>query len=74
MERKEEEARPHTRTAPQPAEPTIAQTTIAIGQRFPTVETIAMAKNSHIDVNTSGKAGAQIPQLPLGYDSSPWGR
>jgi Flp pilus assembly protein TadD len=26
------------------------------------------------NVNTSGKAGAQIPQLPLGEDSSPWGR
>jgi hypothetical protein len=25
-------------------------------------------------VNTSGKAGAQIPHLPLGDDSSPWGR
>jgi hypothetical protein len=25
-------------------------------------------------VNTSGKAGAQIPQSPLGDDSSPWGR
>jgi hypothetical protein len=25
-------------------------------------------------VNTSGKDGAQIPQLPLGDDSSPWGR
>jgi hypothetical protein len=25
-------------------------------------------------VNTSGKASAQIPQLPLGDDSSPWGR
>jgi hypothetical protein len=25
-------------------------------------------------VNTSGKAGAQIPHLPLGNDSSPWGR
>jgi hypothetical protein len=25
-------------------------------------------------VNTSGKAGAQIPQLPLGGDSPPWGR
>jgi hypothetical protein len=24
-------------------------------------------------VNTSGKAGAQIPQLPLGDDSPPWG-
>jgi hypothetical protein len=24
--------------------------------------------------NTSGKAGAQIPHLPLGDDSSPWGR
>jgi hypothetical protein len=26
------------------------------------------------DGNTSGKAGAQIPHLPLGDDSSPWGR
>jgi hypothetical protein len=25
-------------------------------------------------VNTSGKAGAQIPHPPLGNDSSPWGR
>jgi hypothetical protein len=25
-------------------------------------------------VNTSGKAGAQIPHLPLGDDSFPWGR
>jgi hypothetical protein len=25
-------------------------------------------------VNTSGKAGAQIPQLPLGDNSTPWGR
>jgi hypothetical protein len=25
-------------------------------------------------VNTSGKAGAQIPNLPLGDDASPWGR
>jgi hypothetical protein len=25
-------------------------------------------------VNTSGKAGAQIPLLPLGDDSPPWGR
>jgi hypothetical protein len=25
------------------------------------------------NVNTSGKVGAQIRQLPLGYDSSPWG-
>jgi hypothetical protein len=53
MERKEEEARPHTRTAPQSEEPTIAQTTRAIGQRFPTVETIAMAKNSHSDATTA---------------------
>jgi hypothetical protein len=28
----------------------------------------------YIGVNTSGKAGAQIPQLPLGDDSPPWGR
>jgi hypothetical protein len=27
-----------------------------------------------ITVNTSGKAGAQLPHLPLGDDSSPWGR
>jgi hypothetical protein len=26
------------------------------------------------DVNTSGKASAQIPHLPLGDDSSPWGK
>jgi hypothetical protein len=26
-----------------------------------------------VNVNTSGKAGAQIPQLPLGDNSSPWG-
>jgi hypothetical protein len=25
------------------------------------------------NVNTSGKAGAQKPHLPLGDDSSPWG-
>jgi hypothetical protein len=25
-------------------------------------------------INTSGKAGAKIPHLPLGDDSSPWGR
>jgi hypothetical protein len=29
---------------------------------------------SLLTVNTSGKAGAQIPHLPLGDDSSPWGR
>jgi hypothetical protein len=29
---------------------------------------------SDLGVNTSGKAGAQIPHLPLGDDSSPWGR
>jgi hypothetical protein len=29
---------------------------------------------SEMSVNTSGKAGAQIPQLPLGDDSSPCGR
>jgi hypothetical protein len=26
------------------------------------------------NVNTSGKAGAQIPHLPLGDDAPPWGR
>jgi hypothetical protein len=52
MERKEEEARPHTRTAPQPAEPTITQTTRATGQRSPTVDAIATAKDSHIDATT----------------------
>jgi hypothetical protein len=31
-------------------------------------------QNKDLDVNTSGKAGAQIPQLPLGDDSPPWGR
>jgi hypothetical protein len=28
----------------------------------------------YMRVNTSGKAGAQIPQLPLGDNSTPWGR
>jgi hypothetical protein len=27
-----------------------------------------------ITVNTSGKAGAQIPHLPLGDDPPPWGK
>jgi hypothetical protein len=31
-------------------------------------------KNVRLYVNTSGKAGAQIPHLPPGDDSSPWGR
>jgi hypothetical protein len=30
--------------------------------------------NERDTVNTSGKAGAQIPHPPLGDDSSPWGR
>jgi hypothetical protein len=30
--------------------------------------------NYQLDVNTSGKAGAQIPHPPLGDDSPPWGR
>jgi hypothetical protein len=38
-------------------------------------ETIKQKRSKSMDiVNTSGKAGAQIPQLPLGDDSSPWGR
>jgi hypothetical protein len=32
------------------------------------------ANSRAIVVNTSGKAGAQIPHLPLGDDSSPHGR
>jgi hypothetical protein len=32
------------------------------------------AQQLWLDVNTSGKAGAQIPQPPLGDYSSPWGR
>jgi hypothetical protein len=35
---------------------------------------VSDASYDMISVNTSGKAGAQIPQLPLGDDSSPWGR
>jgi hypothetical protein len=33
------------------------------------------APSLHIEAhaNTSGKAGAQIPQLPLGDKSPPWG-
>jgi hypothetical protein len=29
---------------------------------------------TRVGVNTSGKAGAQVPHLPLGDDSNPWGR
>jgi hypothetical protein len=34
----------------------------------------ARGKAGKNSVNTSGKAGAKIPQLPLGDDSSPWVR
>jgi hypothetical protein len=75
MERKEEEARHHTRTAPQPAEPTIAQTTRAIGQRFPTVETITMAKNSHSDATTNKRtehaASSEVLAMPEEQDPTP---
>jgi hypothetical protein len=37
-------------------------------------EDMAITGIQGVLVNTSGKAGAQIPQLPLGDDSSPWGR
>jgi hypothetical protein len=33
----------------------------------------AVARQFYGHVKTSGKAGAQIPHLPLGHDSSPWG-
>jgi hypothetical protein len=39
--------------------------------------TLNLLQKSRINpciVNTSGKAGAQIPQLPLGDNSTPWGR
>jgi hypothetical protein len=52
MERKEKVARPQTRTAPQPAEPTIASLTRAIGQKFSTVATATTAKDSHSDATT----------------------
>jgi hypothetical protein len=29
--------------------------------------------DQELNVNPSGKTGAQIPQLPLGDNSSPWG-
>jgi hypothetical protein len=32
------------------------------------------ATKDETPVNTSGKAGTQIPHLPLGDDSHPWGR
>jgi hypothetical protein len=35
---------------------------------------IPIEKTSDNSVNTSVKAGAQIPQLPLRDDSSPWGK
>jgi hypothetical protein len=38
-------------------------------------ESVVLSTNMPLtDVNTSVKAGAQIPHLPLGDDSSPWGR
>jgi hypothetical protein len=38
------------------------------------LEILVMLKTpAEINVNPSGKAGAQIPQLPLGDNSSPWG-
>jgi hypothetical protein len=47
--------------------------------RFPVVSSkghkyIMILYDYDSNVNTSGKAGAQIPQLPLGDDSTPWGR
>jgi hypothetical protein len=34
----------------------------------------SVALRELLSANTSGKAGAKIPQLPLGDDSPPWGR
>jgi hypothetical protein len=36
--------------------------------------TIKKTSTTKLSVNTSGKAGAQIPHLPLGDDSPPWGK
>jgi hypothetical protein len=33
----------------------------------------AVSRQNQITVNTSGRKGTQIPHLPLGDDSSPWG-
>jgi hypothetical protein len=52
MERKEEEARTQTRAAPWSAEPTIAPTTRATGQRSPMAETTATTIDSHINATT----------------------
>jgi hypothetical protein len=78
MEIKEEEARPHTQTAPQPAEPTIAQTTRATEQRFPTVKTITMDKHSHSDATTAKRtehaaAGEVLGTTPEEQDPMPEG-
>jgi hypothetical protein len=44
----------------------------------PEIITREQKKDTHLkkvmkNVNTSGKASAHIPQLPLGDNSSPWG-
>jgi hypothetical protein len=40
---------------------------------YPTNVKVNMGQLMLIIVNPSGKAGAQIPQPPLGDNSSPWG-
>jgi hypothetical protein len=47
-----------------------ALVTICDPQEF---QILSGARDLDTGVNPSGKAGAQIPQLPLGDNSSPWG-
>jgi hypothetical protein len=54
-----------------PLRPLLASAAYAIRSTF---HTTLKATPGQLVVNTSGKAGAQIPQLPLGDESPPWGR
>jgi hypothetical protein len=42
-------------------------------QRYKTGEEELLPIVETLHVNPSGKAGTQIPQLPMGTNSSPWG-
>jgi hypothetical protein len=66
-------------TVPEGVEPSQDQNDVAITEHSETDASEGACQRTRIGrslrpVNTSGKAGAQIPHLPLGDDSSPWGR
>jgi hypothetical protein len=51
----------------------VALPEVTVRDWWPHICSIVKLKCHNHCVNTSGKAGAQIPHLPLGDDSSPWG-